>query len=173
MRNLLTTLIVLFFIGTSFSQEKKNTLPAVDIKLLNGETFNTSQISNDGPIFLTFWATWCKPCIKELIAVDENYIDWQEETGLKVYAVSVDDTKSNSRVIPMVNSKAWEFEILLDANSDFKRAMNVGNIPHSFILNNNGEIVWQHVSYSPGDEEEIYEIIKKLASGEEIKLKED
>jgi len=155
----------LFFLSSGFSQNNEKTeLPSVDIKTLTGETFNTSDIKNpDGPIFLSFWATWCKPCIKELIAVDENYVDWQEETGLKVYAVSVDDAKSMSRVAPFVNGRAWEFEILLDPNSDFKRAMNVINVPHSFILDKNGKIIWQHNSYSPGDEDEIYKMIKKAA----------
>lgn len=159
----------IFLIEIGFSQEKTNTLPSVDIKTLTGETFNTSNIKNDGPIFISFWATWCKPCIKELIAVNENYIDWQEETGFKVYAISIDDTKSVSRVAPFVNGRAWDFDVFLDANSDFKRAMNVINVPHSFILDKTGKVVWQHTSYSPGDEDEIYEVIKKLAAGEEIK----
>lgn len=161
--------LILFLFSFSLSaQEGNSELPSVDIKTLEGETFNTSEITNDGPIFLSFWATWCKPCIKELIAIDENYIDWQDETGLKVYAISIDDTKSMSRVAPFVNGRAWEFEVLLDVNSDFKRAMNVINVPHSFILDKESKIVWQHTSYSPGDEDEIYEIITKLAAGEEI-----
>jgi cytochrome c biogenesis protein CcmG/thiol:disulfide interchange protein DsbE len=162
-------LITLLCVSTIFfAQETSNELPSVDIKTLEGETFNTSEITNDGPIFLSFWATWCKPCIKELIAIDENYIDWQDETGLKVYAISIDDTKSMSRVAPFVNGRAWEFEVLLDVNSDFKRAMNVINVPHSFILDKDGKIVWQHTAYAPGDEDKIYEIITKLAAGEEI-----
>jgi len=165
------TILSAFLIGFltyGFAQNNEKTeLPSVNIKTLTGETFNTSDIKNpDGPIFLSFWATWCKPCIKELIAVDENYVDWQEETGLKVYAVSIDDSKSMSRVAPFVNGRAWEFEILLDSNSDFKRAMNVINVPHSFILDKNGNVIWQHNSYSPGDEDEIYKIIKKASEEE-------
>ncbi len=164
MRVIIIPIVLSLYGNVVFSQnEKKSELPSVDIKTLTGETFNTSDIKNpDGPIFLSFWATWCKPCIKELIAVDENYEDWQDEFGLKVYAVSIDDVKSMSRVAPFVNGRAWEFEILLDPNSDFKRAMNVINVPHSFILNKNGEVIWQHNSYSPGDEDEIYKILKEI-----------
>ncbi len=167
-RIILIFIFSFIFSGLIFSQEASNDLPSIDIKTLTGETFNTSEISNEGPIFMSFWATWCKPCIKELIAIDENYIDWQEETGLKVYAISIDDTKSSSRVAPFINGRAWEFEVFLDINSDFKRAMNVINVPHSFILDKTGKVVWQHNSYSPGDEDVIYEILKKLAAGEEI-----
>ena len=170
MKKLVFIFILNFFLfGIVLSQEDNNKLPSVDIKTLTGETFNTSEISNNGPIFISFWATWCKPCIKELIAVNENYIDWQEETGLKVYAISIDDTKSTSRVAPFVNGRAWDFDVLLDVNSDFKRAMNVINVPHSFILDKNGKVVWQHTSYSPGDEDEIYKVIKSIAEGKDFK----
>jgi peroxiredoxin len=159
-------LLMLVSIRSAMAQSEGDVLPSVDIKTLSGETFNTSEIQNDGPIFLSFWATWCKPCIKELIVLDEYYPDWQEETGLKVFAVSIDDSKSVNRVAPFVNGRRWEFDVLLDTNSDFKRAMNVINIPHSFILDKDGKIVWQHTSYAPGDEQKIYEIITKLAEEE-------
>ncbi len=169
MRVIIILIVLSLYGNIVFSQnEKKSELPSIDIKTLTGETFNTSDIKNpEGPVFLSFWATWCKPCIKELIAVDENYEDWQDEFGLKVYAVSIDDVKSMNRVAPFVNGRAWDFEVLLDPNSDFKRAMNVINVPHSFILNENGEVIWQHNSYSPGDEDEIYKILKEITPEKE------
>ena len=170
---LIVSIIVLLQSVTSFAQEAKRTIPGVDIKTLSGETFNTSEILNDGPIFVSFWATWCKPCIQELMAIDENYEDWQDETGFKLYAISIDDTKSMSRVAPFVNGRGWEFDVFLDPNSDFKRAMNVINVPHSFILNAKGEIIWQHTSYSPGDEDEIYEILKKVAEENKVSKEEE
>lgn len=164
---LFITILLLLQTTFIYSQGK---LPSIDIKTLDGKTFNTSEIKNDGPVFLSFWATWCKPCIKELKAINENYIDWQDEIGLKVIAVSIDDARSSSRVAPLVNGRfAWDFDVFLDVNGDFKRAMNVINVPHSFILDKNGKVVWQHTSYSPGDEDEIYEILKKVAKGEKIK----
>ncbi len=163
-KSVFTISLLFLFLNGIFAQENKSGLPSVDIKTLTGETFNTKNISNaDGPIFLSFWATWCKPCIKELIAIDENYADWQDELGVKVYAVSIDDAKSMSRVAPFVNGRAWEFDVLLDPNSDFKRAMNVINVPHAFILDKNGKVVWQHNSYAPGDEDEVYEVLKKYS----------
>ena len=138
-------------------------LPAIDIQTLDGQTFNTSNIQNDGkPIIISLWATWCKPCIAELTAIADEYEDWVEETGVKLYAISIDDAKTSARVAPFVNGRGWEYTVLLDVNSDFKRAMNVNDVPYLCILNGNGEIVWQHTSYAPGGEEEVFEIIKKM-----------
>lgn len=152
-----------FVLGSAFAQENSN-LPNVTIKTLDGKNFNTTEIQNDGkPIIISFWALWCKPCQKELDAFNENYEDWQEETGVKIYAVSIDDSRSSSRVKPHVEGKDWEFDVLLDANSDFKRAMNVNMIPHTFLLDGNGKIVSQHTTYFEGAEHELYEEVKKLA----------
>jgi hypothetical protein len=83
---------------------------------------------------------------KELNAIAEVYDDWQEETGVKVIAVSIDDSRNAAKVAPFANGKDWPFEIYLDTNSDLKRALNVNAIPHTFLLNANKEIVWQHTS---------------------------
>ncbi len=139
-------------------------LPSVNIQTIDGKVFNTADISNDGkPVIVSLWATWCKPCIAELLAIADEYEDWVEETGVKLYAVSIDDAKTSARVAPFVNGKGWEYIVLLDVNSDFKRAMNVNDVPYMCILNGKGEIVWQHTSYAPGSEKEVYEIVKKLA----------
>jgi peroxiredoxin len=139
-------------------------IPQVTIKTLDGKNFSTSEITNDGkPVILSFWALWCKPCQKELDAFNENYADWQEETGVKIYAVSIDDSRSTARVMPLVNGKAWEFDVLLDPNSDLKRAMNVNMIPHTFLLDGDGKIVAQHTSYFEGAEYELYEKVKEIA----------
>ncbi|HPB58009.1 MAG TPA: TlpA disulfide reductase family protein [Bacteroidales bacterium] len=153
-----------------FAQEKKaQQFPSVDIKTLDGKAFNTKDITNEGkPIIVSLWATWCKPCLAELMAIDDLYEDWVEETGVKLYAISIDDAKTASRVAPFVNGKGWEFTVLLDQNWDLKRALNIVDIPFLYILNGDGEIVWQHTSYAPGSEYEVFEIVKKIANGEPI-----
>jgi peroxiredoxin len=103
----------------------------------------------------------------ELKAIADEYDDWREETGVVIYAVSIDDTRSSAKVAPLVKGQNWEYEFLLDENSDFKRAMNVGDIPHTFVLNGNKEIVWQHASYSPGVEQEYINVVRKLLSEKE------
>ncbi|MEG1555325.1 MAG: TlpA disulfide reductase family protein, partial [Bacteroidales bacterium] len=146
-------------------EKRLPTLPSVELKTLDGKVINSSDITNDGkPIIISLWATWCKPCIAELLAISDVYEDWVEETGVKLYAISIDDSKTAARVAPFVNGKNWDFVVLQDINWDFKRAMNVADIPYLCILNGKGEIVWQHTSYAPGSEEEVFEVVKRLVT---------
>ena len=118
---------------------------------------------------ISFWATWCKPCIQELNNINDVYIDWQDETNVKVVAISIDDTRNIPKVGPLVNGKGWEYDVYIDANSDLRRALNVQTVPHTFLLDKDGNIVWQHSGYTPGDEEELFTLIQKLSKGEDIK----
>lgn len=166
MRNyLFVTLTLLFLASTSFGQvaKKEWDFPSVDIKTVDGRNFNTSEIENDGkPIIISFWATWCKPCVKELSTIADEYEDWQAETDVKLVAISIDDARNMPKVAPFVNGKGWEYDVYVDTNADMKRAMNVNTVPHTFLLNGDKQVVYSHNSYSPGDEEELYEHILEL-----------
>lgn len=168
MKKLFFAIAAMLLMGVTMAQNAK--LPEnVTIKTLDGKTVETSLIQNDGkPMIISFWATWCKPCNRELNAIKEVYDEWREETGVKLVAISIDDARSSSKVKPHVDGNGWEYEVYLDPNQDFKRAMNVVNVPHTFLVNGKGEIVWQHTSYVDGSEEELFELVKKLAKGEEI-----
>ena len=172
MKNLLSIAFLLLFVTCISAQDNSKALfklPEVNVKNMNGDPFNTAEIDNEGkPIIMTFWATWCKPCMKEHDAINEVYQEWIDETGVKLYAISIDNARSSKRVMPTVNGKGWEFDVLLDPNGDLKRAMNVNIPPHTFIINGNGEVVWQHVGYLEGDEIEYIEIVEKLIAGEDI-----
>ena len=136
---------------------------SVTVEDLQNKKVDTKSFSNDGkPFFIMFWATWCKPCIQELKAVHDVYTDWKEETGVKIIAISIDDTRSSKQVAPFVKGRDWKYEVYIDKNSDFRRAMNVNNPPHSFLVDGKGKIVWQHNGYAPGDEDEMYKELKKI-----------
>ena len=151
------------FLSAMTAEASAQTIPSVQLKDLTGSTVDTGTLENDGnPIVICFWATWCSPCKRELNNYMDYYADWQEETGVKIIAVSIDDTRSTKRVAPYFMSSGWEFEILLDPSGDFKRAMGVNNVPHTFVYNGEGELVWSHNNYAEGDEEELYEELLKL-----------
>jgi thiol-disulfide isomerase/thioredoxin len=139
-------------------------LPSVMVETLDGKKVNTSTWSNNGkPMIINFWATWCAPCKRELNTIAEKYADWQKQTGVKLIAVSIDDARSVNRVTPYVNGQDWDYEVVKDPNGDLKRALNVNNVPHTFLVDGTGNIVWQHNNYEPGDENELFQKVKELA----------
>lgn len=165
---LLTSALISFFSILAIAGDGDK-IPATTVKKLDGTKVNSSTFTNNGkPIIISFWATWCKPCKKELDAIQESYSDWTKETGVKLIAISIDDVRSSGKVVTDVKSKGWDFEIYLDENQDFKRAMNVNNVPHTFLVDGSGKIVWSHNSYTEGDEDALYENVKKLIAGQPL-----
>ena len=162
MKNLILTFFLVFTFNSVFTQN----IPNVQIKSLENKIINTQDLfDGESLVILSFWATWCKPCIKELDAYNENIIDWADEMRVKLFAISIDNARSMSRVAPFVNGRGWEnIQFYLDPNEDFKRAMNVINVPHTILLDGNGNILWQHTSYIEGDEYELYDVIKEKSS---------
>ena len=138
-------------------------LPSVSLKDINGKNINTAQLSNDGkPFIISFFATWCKPCLRELKAIQEVYDDWQDETGVKVIAVSVDEAQNTAKVKPLADRLSWDYDVLLDPNGDFKRSMGVSTIPAVFIIDSNGKIVESRTGYTDGSEEHLIEKVREL-----------
>ncbi len=151
-------IVFLLLIATSFAFSQKK-LPNLKLKDINGKTVSLSDVTKDKTVVLSFWATWCGPCVNELDAIAEQYEDLQDD-GFELIAVSIDDSRTKSRIKPLVNGKDWEYTILLDTNQELKRSLNIVNVPYVVIVKN-GEIVYTHSGYNPGSEEEI---IKKFHS---------
>jgi len=142
----------------------KDKLPDINVKTLDGESINIQEFGENGKItVISFWATWCLPCKKELDAIAEMYPEWQEDYNMELVAITIDNARGLSKVRPMVEEKGWEFEILSDAGENLKRALNFQTVPQTFLLNQAGEIVYSHSGYAPGDEFELEDKIKKLA----------
>lgn len=154
--------IFILVLSLNFALFAQEQLPNTTLKTLSGANTTLTEIAAiDDLIVVSLWATWCVPCKNELDAVAEVYDDWVSETGVKYYAVSIDDSRTAKRVRPMINGKGWEFEILLDENSDLKRAFGVSTVPYTVIIKS-GEIVFKHTGYTPGFEDELYDQIVAL-----------
>lgn len=138
-------------------------LPSFKLKTIEGKTIDTQALSNDGkPFIIDFFATWCKPCNRELSAISEVYEDWQSETGVKVFAVSIDKAQNANKVKPLVNQHGWEYEVLLDPNSDFRKSFGGEMIPFVVICDGDGKIVYKHNGYTEGAEQELIEKVREL-----------
>ena len=140
----------------------KTPTPTLDAVDLQGKAWSTTELAGK-VVVLNFWATWCAPCKKELNTIHEVYDDWVAETGVTLVAIAIDDEKTKSQVPVYVNGKAWDYTVLMDPNWDFKRAMGVNNVPHTFLVDKNGVIVYSHNNYAPGDEEKLYQELLKLS----------
>ena len=158
MKKFLLAVMALFLSVSAFAE-----LPSVQLKDINGKRVDTAKLNNGGkPYIISFFATWCKPCLRELDAVNEVYADWQDETGVKLIAVSIDKAQDESKVKPLVNSKGYEYEVLLDPNGDFKRAMGVNMVPTVFMIDGKNNIVETRTQYTDGSEEHLIEAVREL-----------
>lgn len=161
MKILKSLLVILLLTVVSVANAQK--LPSVTLKDINGKTVNTAELSNNGkPFIVDFFATWCKPCNRELTAISEVYDDWKEETGVKIFAVSIDQAQNINKVKPLVDGNGWEYDVLLDPNSDFKRALGIQMIPYVIICDGEGNIVYKHNGYTEGAEQELIEKVREL-----------
>ena len=157
MRYILFFVCFLFY-NTAFGQ---TTIPNTTLTTLDGKSVKIQdEISKDKITILSFWASWCVPCINELDAISEVYEDWQEDFNMELIAISTDDARTQKRIRPMVNGKGWPYKILLDKNQELKRALNISTIPQIIILKDS-KIIYIHSGYSPGVEDEFYDIIKE------------
>lgn len=155
------SIFVFFFSSNGFTQ--KNTLPSITIKNLKGSDIAFSNLFAEDTVttyIVSFWATWCSPCIKELDAINDNLPDWETKVPVKLLAVSTDDSRTINRVKPFVAGRGWDFDVYTDVNSDLRRSLNIPNVPFTMLIKN-GKIIYQHEGYLPGSEDELFEKIKK------------
>jgi len=162
---LLSSLLFIFAFAAHANDttKQKQTLPSVMVKKMDGTQVNIQDYAKTGKItIISFWATWCGPCIKELNNILDVYEDWQKKYGCELVAVTIDDSRNVPKVKPTVNAFGWPYTILLDENKDLARAMNVNNPPQTILLDQKGNIVYVHNGYTEGNEFELEAEIKKL-----------
>jgi cytochrome c biogenesis protein CcmG/thiol:disulfide interchange protein DsbE len=153
--------------GSSSWAGKLSKAPDFTAPDLQGEKVELGALLKNGPVLVSFWATHCKPCIKELSKLEDLYPDYREK-GFEILAVDVDGPRSVSRVKSKVAGLKWKFPVLLDTNKDIYRKFQVLGIPHTVLIDPQGEIRYTHTTYRSGDEKVIWEKVDQiLAEGED------
>ena len=154
------TSLSILFILLSVSSLSQNIVPNTKLKNLESEFIYTNDVLTENNFYIvSFWATWCIPCINELDAIVDIYEDFEKD-NIEVIAISTDDARTKKRVRPMINGKDWNFKILLDENHDLKRALNIVGIPHT-IITKGTKIIYRRIGYSPGEEVDLFDFIKE------------
>ena len=155
-------ILSLALLVTAFAAEAQ--IPGVKVENTKGETVNTAAlVDNKTPMIISFWSTTCKPCIRELDAINELMPDWLEEVKFRVVAVSTDDARFTAKARSLAEGRGWEdFIVLFDKNQEFMRAMNVTLTPQVYVVDANGKIVYSHTGYTPGSENELLKKLKEL-----------
>lgn len=154
-RTRMITAFLLLFAVSGFTQKTREgqELPSVKLKNLNGKEVDLKAYRDNGKItVISFWATWCKPCIEELDNLSVLYPEWKEEFDVEILAISIDESRNAMKVRPLVHGRGWEYEVLLDANSDTKRALHFNTIPYTVMVDKSGRVVYKHSGYFEGDE---------------------
>jgi peroxiredoxin len=135
--------------------------PDFTLENLDGDWVSLQDLVGDGPVLISFWATWCRPCLEELRELQQLYEEY-EPRGLTMLGISTDSERSIAKVKPLVRSKGYTFRVLLDTNSDVARLYYAQNIPYTLIIDTTGTIVYTHMGYRAGDELEVQKVIDKL-----------
>jgi cytochrome c biogenesis protein CcmG/thiol:disulfide interchange protein DsbE len=165
MKKALILVVFTIFSLSTWAQKDAQTMPNIVLKDMNGKAKNMEDYSKSGKItIISFWATWCSPCKKELNNINEVYEDWKTKYDVQLVAVCTDNARNIQKVKPYVDGQGWEYEIIMDVNQDFQRALNIVQIPHTFLLDQNGKVVYQHSGYVEGDEFALEEKIKSLTA---------
>ncbi len=158
---LLSLALVFLMVQHAHAQQDFASIP---LKSISGKTVDFADLvtrSKDTPVVVSFWATWCIPCVVELDNINESMTEKQAIRPFHFFGVAVDDARTVKRVKSFARGKGWTFDVLMDINSELKRAVNVTDVPHVIILSG-GKIVYQHTGYIAGEEENLFQAIKSL-----------
>jgi peroxiredoxin len=146
------------------SHEPAKKLPNITISDLQGKPVNIQEFTSKNKLtVLSFWATWCAPCKRELDAISDFYPEWKTAYNVRIVAITIDNARALTQVKPLIEEKGWEYDILVDSKQELQQALNFQAIPQTFVVDAEGNILYQHEGYTPGDEYELEKVLKGLA----------
>ncbi len=164
MKNILIFILLVSCALGFTAPDSSKKLPDITITDLQGKPVSIVEYAKKSPLtIMSFWATWCAPCKRELDAVAELYPDWMDAYNVNLVAITIDNARALTQVKPLVEEKGWEFDILVDTQQELQQGLNFQAIPQTFVVDAEGNVLYQHEGYTPGDEYELEKILKELS----------
>lgn len=162
MKNLFTLLLLVCLCHAGYTQSK---IPFVTIKNLEGKDVSTESLIDSNQLtVISFWASWCKPCLQELDAISDEYDNWITTTGSRLITVSIDDSRTFASVKNVLVNRGWPFKSYIDNTQQLKRALNITSVPFTIIIDKAGNIIKKRSGYTAGNEVELLDFLKKYNS---------
>lgn len=134
------------------------------LRNLDGVLVDSEDYIGKGPVLLDFWATWCKPCLKNMPKLQKLHEDYADK-GLVILAINEDGTRSLAKVEPLVHSLGLTFPVLIDKDRDVMRTFQVSGLPTAILINKGGQAVLTLRGYRPGDEKQLRQQLDALLVG--------
>jgi len=160
-------LFLIAFMPALWLSAQQTSVLNVDLRDVDGNIISSSQITRPGaPTMIVFWKSSNNRCCADLETLSEAWDETLRQQGVRMVAICVDCNGSWSHVKPLVNGNSWDFDTYIDVNGDFKRAMNVGEVPCTMLFDGNQNLVCRYNSVCPGSQEFICEnILDHLNTG--------
>lgn len=163
---LITILLASFTIGGPAEDRLNKDAPDLTLEYLNGKKILLTELLENGPVLVDFWATWCEPCKKEMVYLDKFHRQYGD-SGFQVLAINQDSPRSLSKVRAYIRAKRFTFPVFVDPNKQIAQKLNVQVLPTTLLISAEGKIVWRHVGFLPGDERDIEKVIREAISQQE------
>jgi len=148
-------LVLSLILMTILNAEKA---PSFTIETMDGKMIKLETILGQGPLFLDFWATWCQPCLNSM-PIWSKYSE--KYPRMQFYAISIDKPRDKKKAEQMVKSKKYAFNVGYDGSGDLTNLFGIKDVPRLFIIDQSGEIIFEHRGFTAGDETEVEEMIIK------------
>ena len=132
----------------------QNVSPNLTLKKMNGKSVKLSEYLNKGPVLINFWATWCSPCKKEMVFLDQ-FERRYKDNGLSILSISIDSQKSLAHVRSYIRANNYTYDVFLDPNRQVFKKLNGNLMPTNVLIDKDGKVLWRHYGYIPGDEKNM------------------
>ncbi len=128
---------------------------------LDGQQFNQDALKGQVTL-ITFWATWCGPCLQEL-PYFSKYYEKLSGKGVNIVAIATDGPETAAQVTSLVKQRGFKFPVVHDASGAIANTLNPrGNNPFGLLIDKSGKVAYRHEGYAPGDEKKYLKGILSL-----------